>query len=150
LTTDDELGGGDRTVLAGAGDIPDLGVRERGGVKLHGRIELIVEHQERCHLGHQRFSFVTGNGNQRLRTHPEASLGNVFPTTQASGDGGPARKTVVGRKHGMARIPCSQLSGPAAVLPFQILGKRLKFATTLPSERGAMEWAKTRGVAPLA
>jgi hypothetical protein len=31
---------------------------------------------------------------------------------------------------------CSRLLGAAAVLPFQILGKRLEFATTLPSEFG--------------
>src|SRR4030095_2205273 len=60
LTTDDELGGGDRTVLASAGDVPDLGVRERGGVKLHGRRKLILEHQEGLHLGHRRCSFFRG------------------------------------------------------------------------------------------
>ncbi len=27
LTADDELGGGDRAILTGAGDVPDLGVR---------------------------------------------------------------------------------------------------------------------------
>ena len=74
LTTNDELGGGDRTVLAGASDVPDFGVREGGGVELHGRLELIVEHQERCHLGHRRSSFVAGDGNRRSRIHPEARL----------------------------------------------------------------------------
>ncbi|HEX4961975.1 MAG TPA: hypothetical protein VF173_14130, partial [Thermoanaerobaculia bacterium] len=40
LTTDDELGGGDRAVIAGASEVLDLGVRERGGVELYGRLKL--------------------------------------------------------------------------------------------------------------
>jgi hypothetical protein len=43
LTADDKLGGTDRTVLAGAGDVPDFGVGECGGVELMAA-ELIVEH----------------------------------------------------------------------------------------------------------
>src|SRR5690606_490611 len=52
LTTDDEFGGSNWAVLASAGDAPDLRVRERSGVEFYCGLELVVEHQERCHFGH--------------------------------------------------------------------------------------------------
>lgn len=47
LTTNDELGGADGTVLARAGDVAYFGVWKRRGVELDRRFELVVEHEER-------------------------------------------------------------------------------------------------------
>src|SRR6185436_4229517 len=58
LTTNDELGGADGTVLARAGDIAYFGVRKRRGVELDRRFELVVEHEERCHFVHGSVSSV--------------------------------------------------------------------------------------------
>ena len=51
-TTYDEFGGGDWAVLASTGNILDLRVWERSGIERYGSFELIIEHQERCHLIH--------------------------------------------------------------------------------------------------
>src|SRR5262245_47372534 len=58
LTTDDELGGADGTVLARARDVAYFGVRKRRGVELDRRFELVVEHEERCHFVHGNVSYV--------------------------------------------------------------------------------------------
>src|SRR5262249_10342900 len=58
LTTNDELGGADGTVLARAGDVAYFGVRKRRGVELDRRFELVVEHEERCHFVHESVSYV--------------------------------------------------------------------------------------------
>src|SRR5215470_18084325 len=56
LTTNDELGGADGTVLARAGDVAYFGVRKRRGVELDRCLELVVEHEERRHFVHRRVS----------------------------------------------------------------------------------------------
>src|SRR5262245_61283209 len=52
LTTNDELGRADGTVLARAGDVAYFGVRKRRGVELDRRVEMVVEHEERRHFVH--------------------------------------------------------------------------------------------------
>src|SRR5581483_11566993 len=58
LTTNDELGGVDGTVLARAGDVTYFGVRKRRGVELDRRFELVIEHEERRHFVHRSVSSV--------------------------------------------------------------------------------------------
>src|SRR5262249_31841772 len=41
-----------------AGDVAYFGARKRRGVKLDRRIELVVEHEERCHFVHGSVSSV--------------------------------------------------------------------------------------------
>src|SRR5262245_49744492 len=87
LTTNDELGGADGTILARAGDVAYFGVRKRRGVELDRSFELVVEHKEGCHFVHggvssvraMLFTVQRSRSSAARASHAELDASRIIP-----------------------------------------------------------------------